>query len=89
MLGIEVAHSIPGLRVIRVMEQLIELHGKPRALRLDNGPELTSVAFTEWCASRGIEARFIPPGKPDQNAFIERFNKTYNPPEVTSNRVTS
>jgi transposase InsO family protein len=47
VLGIEVAHSIPGLRVIRVMEQLIELHGKPRALRLDNGPELTSVAFTE------------------------------------------
>ena len=78
MLGIEVAHSIPSLRVIRVMEQLIELHGKPRALRLDNGPELiTATAFTEWCAVRGIEARFIQPGKPDQNAFIERFNKTY------------
>jgi len=77
VLGIEIAHSIPSLRVIRVMEQLIELHGKPRALRLDNGPELTSVAFTEWCASRGVEARFIQPGKPDQNAFIERFNKTY------------
>jgi putative transposase len=77
VLGIEIAHSIPSLRVIRVMEQLIELHGKPRALRLDNGPELTSVAFTEWCTGRGIEARFIQPGKPDQNAFIERFNKTY------------
>jgi putative transposase len=77
VLGIEVAHSIPSLRVIRVMEQLIELHGKPRALRLDNGPELTAIAFTEWCTSRGIEARFIQPGKPDQNAFIERFNKTY------------
>src|SRR5439155_6767968 len=77
VLGIEIAHSIPSLRVIRVMEQLIELHGKPRALRLDNGPELTSVAFTEWCASRSVEARFIQPGKPDQNAFIERFNKTY------------
>ena len=72
VLGIEIAHSIPSLRVIRVMEQLIELHGKPRALRLDNGPELTSVAFTEWCTGRGIEARFIQPGKPDQNAFIER-----------------
>jgi putative transposase len=77
VLGIEVSTSIPSLRVIRVMEQLIEMHGKPRALRLDNGPELTSVAFTEWCASRGIDMRFIQPGKPDQNAFIERFNKTY------------
>jgi len=40
-------------------------------------PELTSMAFTEWCTNRGIDARFIQPGKPDQNAFIERFNKTY------------
>ena len=47
VLGIEIAHSIPSLRVIRVMEQLIELHGKPRALRLDNGPELTAIAFTD------------------------------------------
>lgn len=47
VLGIEVAHSIPSLRVIRVMEQLIELYGKPAALRLDNGCELTSIAFTE------------------------------------------
>jgi putative transposase len=59
VLGIEVAHSIPSLRVIRVVEQLIELYGKPRALRLDNGPELTSVAFTEWCMTHRIEARFI------------------------------
>ena len=58
-------------------DNLIELHGKPRALRLDNGPELTAIAFTEWCTSRGIEAQFIQPGKLDQNAFIERFNKTY------------
>ena len=77
MLGIEVAHSIPSLRVIRVMEQLIELYGKPLALRLDNGSELTSIAFTEWCCERGIELRFIQPGKPDQNAYIERFNRSY------------
>ena len=76
-LGIEVAHSIPSLRVIRVMEQLIEMHGKPKALRVDNGPELTAIAFTEWCTNQGIDVRFIQPGKPDQNAFIERFNKTY------------
>jgi putative transposase len=76
VLGIEVATSIPSRRVIRVMQQLIELYGKPRALRLDNGSELTSIAFTEWCESQGITLRFIQPGKPDQNAYIERFNKT-------------
>jgi putative transposase len=76
-LGIEVATSIPARRVIRVMEQLLELHGKPNALRVDNGSELTSSAFTEWCEARGIELLFIQPGKPDQNAFIERFNRTY------------
>ena len=59
------------------MEQLIEIYGKPLALRLDNGSELPSGAFTEWCTEQDIELRFIQPGKPDQNAFIERFNKTY------------
>jgi putative transposase len=59
------------------LKQLIEIHGKPRALRLDNGSELTSSVFTEWCAEQQIELRFIQPGKPDQNAFFERFNKTY------------
>jgi putative transposase len=56
---------------------LIELYGKPATLRLDNGSELTSIAFTEWCSERGIELRFIQPGKPNQNGFIERFNKSY------------
>ena len=50
-LGIDVATSIPSRRVIRFMEQLIELHGKPDALRLDNGSELTRHAFVDWCAS--------------------------------------
>lgn len=63
--------------MIRVLEQLIEMHGKPKALRLDNGAEFTSIAFTEWCQRQQIELWFIEPGKPDQNAFVERFNKTY------------
>ena len=71
------ATSIPARRVIRVVEQLIEINGRPRALQLDNGSGLTSTAFTEWCAEQMMELRFIQPGKPDQNAFIERFNKTY------------
>lgn len=77
LLGIEVATSIPSQRAIRVMEQLIALHGKPAALRLDNGSELTAHAFVDWAKERAIALRFIDPGKPNQNAFIERFNKTY------------
>jgi putative transposase len=76
-LGIDVATSIPASRVIRFVGQLIEIHGKPSAIRCDNGPELTSQTFTEWCQERGIDIRFIQPGKPDQNAYIERFNRSY------------
>ncbi len=42
-----------------------------------DGSELTSEAFTAWCKTQHIELRFIQPGKPDQNAYIERFNRTY------------
>jgi len=76
-LAIEVAISIPSVRVIRVLEELIAVHGKPVAFRLDNGPELTSEPFLAWCQDQGIELRYIQPGKPDQNAFIERFNRSY------------
>ena len=76
-LGIEVATSIASQRAIRVMEQLVELHGKPDALRLDNGSELTSHAFVDWAKDPRIALRFIGPGKPNLNAYIERFNRTY------------
>ena len=76
-LAIEVGVSIPAARVIRVLAQLVELYGRPAALRLDNGPELTAQAFTDWAHAQGIALLYIQPGKPDQNAFIERFNRTY------------
>ena len=76
-LGIDVAVSIPASRVVTFLTQLIELHGRPRAIRCDNGPELTSQTFQDWCKQQDIELRFIQPGKPDQNAYIERFNRTY------------
>lgn len=63
--------------MIAFVEQLIELYGRPSAIRCDNGPELTSEAFGAWCKTKDIELRYIQPGKPDQNAYIERFNRTY------------
>lgn len=59
--------------MIAVLEELIALHGAPQHLRGDNGPELTSLALTAWCDARNIHLRHIQPGKPSQNAFIERF----------------
>jgi putative transposase len=76
-LAIEIGTSIPSARVVRVLEQLVTIYGRPRALRLDNGPELTAQVFTDWCQEHAIELRYIQPGKPDQNAFIERFNRSY------------
>ena len=76
-LAIDVGRSIPARRVIRVLEELIALHGRPAALRLDNGSELTADAFVDWCDEQRIALHYIQPGKPDQNAFIERFNRTY------------
>jgi putative transposase len=76
-LAIEVDTSLPAARVIRLMEQLAALRGLPRAVRLDNGPELRSQAFSDWCAAHRVELRFIQRGSPAQNAFVERFNRTY------------
>jgi putative transposase len=76
-LGIDVAVSIPAARVTTFLAQMIDRHGRPAAIRCDNGPELTSQAFSDWCNEQKIQLRFIQPGKPDQNAYIERFNRTY------------
>jgi putative transposase len=76
-LAIEIGTTLPSLRVIAVLDELTALHGSPQHLRVDNGPELTSLALTAWCEMRGIKLRYIQPGKPQQNAFIERFNRTY------------
>lgn len=75
-LAIEVDTSLPTLRVIRVLERLIKERGKPFNIRMDNGPEFISHKLEEWCnnKSRQITLQFIQPGKPMQNAFIERKN---------------
>ncbi len=76
-LAIEVDTSLPAERMIRILDQVATWRGQPQAIRLDNGPELIAERFMTWCAERGIELRYIQPGKPDPNAIIERFNRTY------------
>ncbi len=73
-LWIEVDTSLPSLRVIRVLERLVEMRGKPLRIRVDNGPEFVSDRLQLWCEERNIQLQFIQPGKPVQNAFIERNN---------------
>ena len=75
-LGIEVDLSLPSARVVRALEQIIEWRGKPAALRCDNGPEYLSQTLVEWANKHRITLLYIQPGKPTQNAYIERFNRT-------------
>lgn len=76
-LAIEVDTSLPAGRVIRVLEQLKQERGLPQQIRVDNGPELISAEFYDWCESNGIEVVYIQPGKPQQNGFVERFNGSF------------
>ena len=75
-LCIDVDLSLPTARVIRSLEQIIEWRGKPDAIRCDNGPEYISHTLTEWAEREEIKILFIQPGKPTQNAYVERFNRT-------------
>jgi putative transposase len=76
-LAIEVDTTLPAARVVRVLERIAAWRGYPAKLRLDNGPELVSVAMAEWAEENGVVLEFIQPGKPTQNSYIERFNRTY------------
>lgn len=75
-LGIEVDFSLPAERTIRALEQIIEWRGKPAMIRCDNGPEYISGAVTAWAEKHHIQLLFIQPGNPQQNAYIERYNRT-------------
>jgi putative transposase len=86
---IEVATSIPGERVVRVLERLGEAHGLPRRITCDNGPEFLSLALATWASERGIELDYIDPGKPVQNCFAESFNGTFRDECLNENWFTS
>jgi len=76
-LGIEVSRSLPSPRITAWLDRLASKRGYPKAIRVDNGPENISKHFVTWAKFHDIEVVFIQPGKPAQNAYIERFNRTY------------
>jgi len=75
-LGIEADFSLPGDRVVRSLERIIEWRGKPKTIRCDNSPEYISTAVRQWAEEQCIRLEYIQPGKPQQNAYIERYNRT-------------
>ena len=76
-LGIKVGFSLPSKLATRHLDEIALCRGYPDIIRLDNGPEHISHHFAQWAKTHAIKLRFIQPGKPAQNAYIERFNRTY------------
>jgi len=75
-LGIEVDFSLPSERVVRFPNQIIEWRGKPCSIRVDNGLEYVSSTLMNWAEGQSIALTYIQPGKPQQNAYVERYNRT-------------
>jgi len=76
-LRIEVDFSLPASRVVRVLDELLEERGCPEEIVIDNGPEFASKELDAWAARNGVKLRFIRPGRPVENCFVESFNGTF------------
>lgn len=75
-LGIEVDFLLPAERVIRSLDRIIEWREKPGTIRVDNGPEYISETLRKWAEKHKMTIQHIQPGQPQQNAYVERYNRT-------------
>jgi putative transposase len=77
--GLEIAMgiSLPSRRVVRVLNEARRSTWPAIGVRVDYGPEFTAQPFVDWCAEHAVAMHYIQPEKPDQNAYIERFNRSY------------
>ncbi len=72
--AIEVERSITAQDVISTLSYLFQVHGEPKYIRSDNGPEFMATAVKQWLASAGVQTLYIEPGSPWENAYVESFN---------------
>lgn len=87
--GIYIRHNLPAVSVIELLEQAMEKHGKPQFIRTDNGPEFISKRFQVWLKENSIGWSKIRKGCPQENCFIERFNKTMREDFLDANLLFS
>jgi putative transposase len=87
--ALEVDTSLPGKRVIRVLENLAGDRGIPKEIRVDNGPEFVCRALRSWCEAKNILLKYIDPGKPMQNGHVESFNGRFRDECLNANSFRS
>ena len=86
---VEPGTSLPANKIITLLDQKVLFRGYPDIIRVDNGPEFRSSVFRVWAKKNNIFIQYIQPGKPAQNGFIERFNRTYREEVLDMNLFSS